>query len=49
MELKSNIINNSFAVTDLESVKLGNGTNGTLKDMMYKFPPAITTPSIGKL
>lgn len=48
MELKSNIINNSFAVTDLESVKLGNGTNGTLKDMMYKFPPAITTPSIGK-
>lgn len=48
MDLKSNIINQGSAVSDLESVKLGNGTNGTLKDIMYKFPLAITLPAIGK-
>lgn len=48
MDLKSNIINQSSSVTDLESVKLGNGTSGTLKDMLYKFPTAITLPAIGK-
>lgn len=48
MDLKSNILNNSSILTDLESVKVGDGSNASLKDILNSFSPAIVTPSVGK-
>lgn len=48
MDLKSNILNNGSTLTDLESVKVGDGSNASLKDILNNFSPAIVTPSIGK-
>lgn len=48
MNLNSRIINDSALVTNTNSVKLGDGTNRSLDDLLQKFSPCVLNTIIGK-
>ena len=48
MDLRSYLLNNNSVITDLESVKIGDGTNNSLKDVLQQFPSTILVPTVGK-
>lgn len=48
MNLNSRIVNDSALITNTSSVKLGDGTNRSLDDLLQKFSPCVLNTIIGK-
>lgn len=48
MDLNSYVINNSSIITDIQSVKIGDGTDNTLSDILQNITPSIQFLSTGK-
>ena len=48
MNLNSRIVNDSALITNTSSVKLGDGTNRSLDDLLQKFSPCVLNTTIGK-
>ena len=48
MNLNSRILNDSALITNTSSVKLGDGTNRSLDDLLQKFSPCVLNTIIGK-